>query len=67
MARPLVSDELWQLIEPLIPKLPRRRPRRLTDVAVWTTELKLRGLRGGPVVLQAYPKSLQHRLPTRVD
>jgi len=25
MARPLVSDELWDLIEPLIPKAPRRR------------------------------------------
>ena len=24
MARPLVSDELWQLIEPLIPKVERR-------------------------------------------
>ena len=24
MARPLVSDELWGLIEPLIPKVPRR-------------------------------------------
>jgi len=24
MARPLVSDELWELIEPLIPKVPRR-------------------------------------------
>jgi transposase len=24
MARPLVSDELWELIEPLIPKMPRR-------------------------------------------
>jgi transposase len=24
MARPLVSDEQWKLIEPLIPKLPRR-------------------------------------------
>ena len=23
-ARPLVSDELWELIEPLIPKVPRR-------------------------------------------
>ena len=26
MARPLVSDELWELIEPLIPKVPRRLP-----------------------------------------
>ena len=25
MARPLVSDELWELIESLIPKVPRRR------------------------------------------
>lgn len=25
MARPLVSDELWELVEPLIPKVPRRR------------------------------------------
>jgi len=25
MARPLVSDELWELIEPLIPKVPRRQ------------------------------------------
>jgi transposase len=24
MARPLVSDELWKLVEPLIPKVPRR-------------------------------------------
>ena len=24
MARLLVSDELWELIEPLIPKVPRR-------------------------------------------
>ena len=24
MARPLVSDELWELIEPLIPKVRRR-------------------------------------------
>jgi transposase len=24
MARPLVSDELWELIEPLIPKVQRR-------------------------------------------
>ena len=24
IARPLVSDELWELIEPLIPKVPRR-------------------------------------------
>jgi transposase len=24
MARPLVSDELWELIEPLIPKVKRR-------------------------------------------
>jgi transposase len=24
MARPLVSDELWELVEPLIPKVPRR-------------------------------------------
>ena len=24
MARPLVSDELWELVEPLIPKMPRR-------------------------------------------
>ena len=25
MPRPLVSDELWELIEPLIPKVPRRQ------------------------------------------
>ncbi len=25
MAKPLVSDELWELVEPLIPKAPRRR------------------------------------------
>jgi len=24
MARPLVSDELWGLVEPLIPEVPRR-------------------------------------------
>ena len=24
MARPLVSDELWELVEPLIPKVERR-------------------------------------------
>jgi transposase len=24
MARPLVSDELWEVVEPLIPKVPRR-------------------------------------------
>ncbi len=24
MAKPLVSDELWELVEPLIPKVPRR-------------------------------------------
>jgi hypothetical protein len=24
MAKPLVSDELWGLMEPLIPKVPRR-------------------------------------------
>jgi transposase len=24
MARPLVSDELWALVEPLIPEVPRR-------------------------------------------
>src|SRR5438093_12110939 len=24
MAQPLVSDELWRLVEPLIPKVPRR-------------------------------------------
>ena len=23
MARPMVSDELWELVEPLIPKVPR--------------------------------------------
>jgi transposase len=28
MARPLVSDELWELVEPLIPKVPRRHPSR---------------------------------------
>jgi len=25
MARPLVWDELWELIEPVIPKVPRRQ------------------------------------------
>src|SRR5919206_4833246 len=25
MAKPLVSDELWELVEPLIPKVERRR------------------------------------------
>ena len=25
MARPLVSEELWELIKPLIPKVPRRQ------------------------------------------
>jgi transposase len=24
MARPLVGDELWELVEPLIPRVPRR-------------------------------------------
>ena len=39
MARPLVSDELWELIEPLIPNVPRRRfpgRRRLDDRKVLT-------------------------------
>src|SRR5713226_5622585 len=40
MARPLVSDELWELIEPLIPKLPRRHRfpgrKRLDDRRVLT-------------------------------
>jgi hypothetical protein len=40
MARPLVSDELWELIEPLIPKVPRRRRfpgrKRLDDRKVLT-------------------------------
>jgi len=26
MARPLVSDELWELVEPLIPKVPEAAP-----------------------------------------
>jgi transposase len=40
MARPLVSDELWELIEPLIPEVPRRRRfagrKRLDDRRVLT-------------------------------
>ena len=40
MARPLVSDELWELIEPLIPKVPRLRRfpgrKRLDDRRVLT-------------------------------
>lgn len=40
MARPLVSDELWELIEPLIPKVTRRRRfpgrKRLNDRKVLT-------------------------------
>src|SRR2546427_3207638 len=40
MARPLVSDELWSLIEPLIPKVKRRYRypgrRRLDDRKVLT-------------------------------
>jgi transposase len=40
MARPLVSDELWGLIEPLIPKVPRRHRfpgrKRLDDRRVLT-------------------------------
>ncbi|HEY8628414.1 MAG TPA: IS5 family transposase [Gaiellaceae bacterium] len=40
MARPLVSDELWGLIEPLIPKVPRRQRfpgrKRLDDRKVLT-------------------------------
>jgi transposase len=40
MARPLVSDELWELIEPLIPKVPRRQRfpgrKRLDDRKVLT-------------------------------
>src|SRR3989442_15574819 len=40
MARPLVSDELWELIEPLIPKVPRRHRfpgrRRIDDRKVLT-------------------------------
>jgi len=40
MAKPLVSDELWELIEPLIPKVKRRRRypgrKRLDDRKVLT-------------------------------
>ena len=40
MARPLVTEELWELIEPLIPKVPRRRRfpgrKRLDDRKVLT-------------------------------
>src|SRR6184192_1314009 len=40
MARPLVSDELWELIEPLIPKVARRHRfpgrKRLDDRKVLT-------------------------------
>ena len=40
MARPLVSDELWELIEPLIPRVPRRQRfpggKRLDDRKVLT-------------------------------
>ena len=40
MARPLVSEELWELIEPLIPKVPRRHRfpgrKRLDDRKVLT-------------------------------
>jgi transposase len=40
MARPLVSEELWGLIEPLIPKVPRRHRfpgrKRLDDRKVLT-------------------------------
>src|SRR6266705_4434795 len=40
MARPLVSDELWELIEPLIQKVPRRHRfpgrKRLDDRKVLT-------------------------------
>ena len=40
MARSLVSDELWELIEPLIPKVPRRQRfpgrKRLDDRKVLT-------------------------------
>ena len=40
MAKPLVSDELWQLVEPLIPKLERRYRfpgrRRIDDRKVLT-------------------------------
>jgi hypothetical protein len=50
MARPLVSDELWELIEPLIqpliPKVPRRHRfpgrRRIDDRKVLTGILALR-------------------------
>jgi len=40
MARPLVSDELWELVEPLIPEVPRRHRfpgrKRLDDRKVLT-------------------------------
>lgn len=40
MAKPLVSDELWELVEPLIPKVPRRQRfagrKRLDDRKVLT-------------------------------
>jgi transposase len=40
MARPLVSDELWELVEPLIPKVERRyrfpRRKRIDDRMVLT-------------------------------
>jgi transposase len=40
MAKPLVSDELWELVEPLIPKVPRRHRfpgrKRLDDRKVLT-------------------------------
>ena len=40
MAKPLVSDELWGLVEPLIPKVPRRQRfpgrKRLDDRKVLT-------------------------------
>ena len=40
MAKPLVSDELWELVEPLIPKVPRRQRfpgrKRLDDRMVLT-------------------------------
>lgn len=40
MARPIVSDELWEIVEPLIPKVERRRRhpgrRRIPDRRVLT-------------------------------
>jgi transposase len=52
MASPLVSDELWELVEPLIPNVPRRRRfpgrKRIDDRKVLTGILFLlqTGIRG---------------------